>query len=186
MLGDVMTDETFCYRIALVSLALWVGGFIGFITMGLNAAFCSSTESATGNDLTTVGDTASRGQLGINGWMVTVSNAKLPDPVEVGYNIYELSNRIPGYDITTMFTRTYPACQGRTERFATLDPCNATLTNGQKPGCVLGDLSQANIQGKGFRNTTKRVGFGWDDVSQRNFTNFLVSFLSSALSERPR
>ncbi len=173
-LRDGASQQAWREKIALVSLAALVSGFVGFITMGLNKVFCPSTEAVTSSEYTNVGDVMARGQLGVNGWMTSISSARLPGTEQIGVDLYSLSSRVPGYDITTLYQRDFPACAALNHPFATLNPCNVTLTSGLRSGCPLGRLDQSTYQQRGFFNTSKRVGFGWEDVSQKNFTNFLV------------
>ncbi|KDN52539.1 glycosyltransferase family 2 protein [Tilletiaria anomala UBC 951] len=174
-LKDGASKQAWREKVALVFLAMLVGGFIGFITMGLNAAFCTAADASGAEDYTHVGDPTAHGTLGINGWMFTINSGEnLRSPQESGVNLYMLANSVPGYDISTLFRRQTPACQGISGAFASLDPCSVALPNGQNAGCVQGDLSDDNLRASSFVNTSRKVGFGWDTVSNDTFKNFMV------------
>lgn len=110
-----------------------------------------------------------------------ISAAKLPGVAEVGYNMYQRTTNESGFDITPLFKRSavndYPACIGRRGAYATSDDC---IVTGQLTPCPLGDLTQANLRAQGFTNTTRKVGYGWEDIASGRYPNILVSSLHEA------
>lgn len=116
----------------------------------------------------------------MNGWYMDISGAKLPGVAEVGYNMYQRTTNESGFDITPLFKRSaandYPACLGRRGAYATSDDCTVT---GQLTACPLGDLTQANLRARSFTNTTRKVGYGWEDIASNRYPNILVSRLQS-------
>ncbi|CAO1638081.1 unnamed protein product [Parajaminaea phylloscopi] len=168
---DKHSQQAWREKVALVSLALLLGGFVGFITMALNRVLCPSsvaTDAATFNRVGR-GDAA----LGINGWDFDVSRASLPGMNDVGVNLYTMASTVSGYDITPFFTRTQPqACSGKAAAYATADTCTPAAAG--LASCPMGALSVAHLAELQLLNTSRRVGYGWEDLRNSTFKNYMV------------
>lgn len=158
----------------LVFLALLLGGFVGFITMALNRVLCPSSVSANSRTFNRIGqgDVA----LGIAGWDFDASSANLPGTNDVGVNLYTMALTTSGYDITPLFLRTtaadFPACSGDTALYASTNSCTPADTS--LASCPLGALSSAHLSELKLTNMSRRVGYGWDDLHNATFQNYLV------------
>ncbi|PWN22475.1 hypothetical protein BCV69DRAFT_267874 [Microstroma glucosiphilum] len=171
---DKATQQAWREKVTLVSLALTLGGIVGFVTIALNKVLCPSTATASTRSFASIG--SGSGTLGIDGWNFDISAAKLPDSAQVGVDLWTMADTVSGYDVTTLFNRTvkndYPACQNQTGAYATSTTCDmstATLTK-----CALGYLNTTNLATLGMTNLTRRVGYGWEDLKNSTFANYLV------------
>ncbi|PWN47454.1 putative chitin synthase 7 [Violaceomyces palustris] len=173
-LKDKASRQAWREKVTLVFIALCLGAFIGFITMGLNATLCPSIDSASASSFTRIGTGGA--SLGVDGWMFDISAAKLPTEEEVGEDLYKLSASQSGYDVTPLFRRTeatdYPSCQGKKGAYATTNTC--AVSGAGLAECPLGSLSQSTLASHNMRNTSRRVGYGWEDVASGDFKNFIV------------
>lgn len=156
-------------------IALLLGGFVGFVTMGLNKALCSPSQQALPNQLQRVGK-GSTSSVGINGLEYNATSALFPDADEVGYNMYTRSGKENGYDITPLFKRDattfFPACTGQTGLYATSDLCKQ---QGNLPSCPMGTLDETTLQKAKLVKTDLKVGYAWDDLGSGAFSNIIVS-----------
>lgn len=163
------------HRVALVFIALCLGGFVGFVTMGLNKALCSSSQQALPNSLQRVGKSATS-TVGINGYEYNATSALFPDADEVGYNMYTRSGVESGYDITPLFKRDaatfYPACSGKTGLYATSDLCTQ---QDNLPSCPMGTLNDTTLSKAKLTLTNLKIGYAWDDLASGNYSNIIVS-----------
>lgn len=250
-LKDASSQQAWREKVTLCFIALLLGGFIGFVTMGLNAALCPSDDANSSSRFVRIGQGGGELQpffferepeldvcrsfgalsrmallvqtvlgcistsgsmascllvklrrerspdrllirpllrafflatLGIEGWEFDISSAQLPGQDEVGYNLYTRSSDASGYDITPLFSRVtatdYPSCEGLTGSYATISTCqtnsSSTQSSGLKP-CPLGNLNATNLNDLGVRNTSRLVGYGWEDLANANYSNYLVS-----------
>lgn len=84
-----------------------------------------------------------------------------------GINFQTLSNQLSGQDITDLFDISDaepPSCSGlRGNRYASSNTC-ANATSGANARCVLGKLTPSYLTSLGLTNSTKRVGWSWDQV----------------------
>jgi hypothetical protein len=82
-----------------------------------------------------------------------------------------------GYDITPLFRRTaandFPACIGQSGAYATSDDC--TPAQAGLPACPLGALSQAALQNAQITNSTRKVGYAWEDLAEGAYPHLIVS-----------
>lgn len=176
-LKDKSSQQAWREKVALVYIALLLGAFVGFITMGLNKVFCPASAANLPNELVRIGKN-NKPSVGIMGLEYDIGNAKLPVESEIGYNMYKRAGTQSGYDITPLFKRDeqtyFPACIGKTGLYATTDPCKATLGNSKMTPCPLGDLTPSNLQTKQITPLQSKVGYSWEDLSSPNFTNLVV------------
>ena len=91
--------------------------------------------------------------------------------IQNGVNFYTISaNGNSGIDVTDMFDQSailHPTCRGLTGAFATTNLCvNATsAANPTTATCQLGALNPATINSLKLVNSTKLVGWSWDQVA---------------------
>lgn len=105
---------------------------------------------------------------------MNITSATLPGANDVGYSLYTL---IPGTDVTFLFKRDeatyYPSCIGKTGLYATSDTC---VTAGNSPDCPLGDLDSNTLAKWKMTNDSRRIGYGWEDMADSKYSEYLVSF----------
>jgi chitin synthase len=105
--------------------------------------------------------------LGIQGWQFNISTALVP---QTGPNFYKLSSDHSGQDITPFFSVAQPlSCEGLSAQVAVQEQCYSTNGFG---GCPLGDLNSTTLNTLQVYNTSKYVGFSWDQISL--LTNAMV------------
>ncbi|KAJ9475603.1 putative Chitin synthase 3 (putative) [Pseudozyma hubeiensis] len=171
-LRDTGSRQAWREKVSLVFLAILLGGFIGFITMGLNAALCPSASSNSPKTYSRIGTGGAI--LGVQGWAFDIAQAHhLPEAA----SLFSLSTARPGSDISSLFARTtstnFPACRGTTAAYAA-DPTCVALNGTALATCPLGTLAPATFAQYGMTNDTRRIGYGWEDIESGNFTNFMV------------
>ncbi|KAF8332603.1 chitin synthase-domain-containing protein [Cantharellus anzutake] len=161
---DKATRQAWREKVALCLIALLLGGAVGFATVGLDRVLCPTISQSNPTKFTRIGSTP--GTLGILGNEYNASNAQST----IGVDFLKMSQSFPGQDITSYFARTsanFPACNGLSFKAATGPPC----PNGNS-SCPLGPLTSGTVASYKLTNTTKRIGYGWDQVA--NLTNFFV------------
>ncbi|CCF50269.1 hypothetical protein NDA11_006698 [Ustilago hordei] len=171
---DKASRQAWREKVSLVFVAILLGAFIGFITMGLNASMCPSADSNSPKTLIGIGTGGA--VLGVQGWALDIAQAHHFPNTEAS-NLFSLSTTRSGSDISSLFARTssvnFPACRGFTGAYAADPPClalNGTLLQ----ECPLGPMTPASFATYGMRNESKRIGYGWQDIESGNFTNFIV------------
>lgn len=170
---DKPTQQAWREKVTLVFLALFMGGFVGFITMALNRVLCPSTAQESTKAFQRIG--MGGGMLGINGWDFDVTRASLPSEQDVGVNLYTLAGNTSGFDITPLFTRTnFPSCVGNNAAYATSGLCKLGTGNQQLASCPLGRLDANNLASLKMTNTSRRVGYDWADLANSTFHEYLV------------
>lgn len=84
-----------------------------------------------------------------------------------GINFQTLSNQLSGQDITDLFDISDvepPSCSGlRSNKYASSNTC-ANSTSGANAACTLGKLTPSYLTSLGLTNSTKRVGWSWEQV----------------------
>ncbi len=126
--------------------------------MSSYSAFEISAELTSSHSL-------SPGVLGVEGWSIDVTGAASAS----GANFLSLSQAQSGQDISDLFTRKvtdFAACSSQTGLYASSAPCNVTAgkTASAAGNCVLTQLSPATLVSLGMKNTTKTIGYSWDQV----------------------
>jgi chitin synthase len=109
------------------------------------------------------------GYVGIHGWMFNVTRANAVN----GVNFQTLASQLSGQDITGLFDNSdlQPAqCRSRTDRYATVSLC----ANSSSPtaACTLAKPEPAYLTSLGLVNSTKRVGFSWEQIER--IPNYMV------------
>jgi chitin synthase len=105
--------------------------------------------------------------LGIQGWQFNVSTSLVP---ENGPNFYKLASSHSGQDITPFFNVDESSiCKNLNAQAATQELCYPT--NGFN-GCPLGQLSSTTLDQLQLFNTSKMVGFSWEQIGL--LTNAMV------------
>jgi chitin synthase len=111
------------------------------------------------------------GLIGIQGWMFNISQSAVSDQID----FYALSaGQNSGVDVTDMFDQSaapFPACNGVNAAYATTNLCTNSTPPGT-PKCTLGALGQASFDQLKITNTSRQVGYTWDQLV--NMHNFFV------------
>ncbi|KAE8227976.1 hypothetical protein CF326_g7108 [Tilletia indica] len=167
-LKDPMSRQAWREKVALVFIAILLGGFVAFVTVGLSAALCPSSAAYDTSAYTHIG--SAPGTVGVNGWLFNISNAKLPTT-----SFRNPVNQQAGGDLSPNFVRTFPSCGGRKEAYATIDPCttNYLATTGTT-NCFLGNMDIATLRSLGMSNTSRKVGYDWDDIASGKYVDYLI------------
>jgi chitin synthase len=174
---DKPTRQAWREKIALCSLALLMGGTVGFATMGLDRVLCPKSEGFTGSQFAGVNSSDSLGTVSINGWMFNISHADTTN-----FNYFSASRNMSGMDITPYFVRTaaqFTKCAGMNFKAANSDPCAAPAS------CPIPQLGPATFSQQKIVNKTAQIGYDWDQVavlkdflvmdgSVLNFTPYLL------------
>ncbi|KAJ9094893.1 hypothetical protein QFC19_007749 [Naganishia cerealis] len=148
-------------KLMVVMAALLLGAVTAFFTIGLNRVLCPGGESRVQAMTRPLG---SGGQtLGIKGFEFNVSSAK-PQP---GVDFSALATQLSGQDVTSLFdrrSRVSPACQGlETDgAYASSSLCGSNQTIRY---CVLPPLEDTTFQTLAITNTSRYVGYSWDQVA---------------------
>ncbi|KAG1051116.1 hypothetical protein G6F43_006657 [Rhizopus delemar] len=169
-MGDSGMQQAWREKITLCFIIACMGGFVAFITIGLNSVLCPSDQSNNQQNYATYNDTNSANLLGILGWQFNMSES---NPVST-IDFYELA-QIPGTDITNYFThgQNIPDCihtgNSISSTFAAVNfsPCSTGT-------CIAGELTAENFGLLGIFNSTKQVGFDWNQLASRNLSSYLV------------
>ncbi|GAA6012244.1 hypothetical protein JCM10207_002776 [Rhodosporidiobolus poonsookiae] len=164
-----MTDPTkqraWKEKCALCEVSMFLMGVVGFITIGLNRVLCPTSGPRSTSAFQRLGSTA--GYVGIEGWTFQVSSS-------TPTTLSQPANEFGGTDTTTLFDRSdfsFPACEGISRPYATVNLCTST-DSGNATSCTLRAPSDSYFSSLGLTNTTKLVGYDWDQLS--NLTNYFV------------
>ncbi|KAL8277525.1 hypothetical protein RQP46_010080 [Phenoliferia psychrophenolica] len=149
-------------KCALCSIALFMMGIVGFLTIGLTKVLCPTKASNLTGNFIRLGTTS--GLVGIQGWnfnTTTTTPAKyLAEGIKLG-----------GVDISDDFdqsSRKYPHCTNATAAYVTTNLCTAANST----TCLLAAPTATLFTTLGLINTTYQVGYSWDQVG--NLTNHMV------------
>ncbi|KAI7897810.1 chitin synthase-domain-containing protein [Cokeromyces recurvatus] len=175
-MGDAGMQQAWREKITLCFIIACMGGFVAFITIGLNSVLCPPDQANNQQNYASYNDTVnSPNLLGILGWQFNISEAKPTG----GLDFYKLA-AVPGTDITNYFTHgmNIPECinpgNEKTATFAavTLNPCSSNMVQGS---CLYGDTSISNLQGTyGLVNTSRQVGFDWTQFATPELSYYIV------------
>ncbi|PWY99273.1 chitin synthase 7 [Testicularia cyperi] len=173
-LRDSPSRQAWREKVTLVFCAIFLGAIIGFVTMGLNATLCPTADTLASRQYVRIGQGGAT--LGVEGWEFDISSAhNFPNSQTAA--LFSLASKQSGSDITSLFDRTesvdFPRCSGTTAKFAADSICMA-LNGTRLSTCPLGSLSTTTFSNYGMVNTTRKIGYGWEDIEGGNFTNFMV------------
>ncbi|CAG8511830.1 12541_t:CDS:2 [Acaulospora colombiana] len=164
-LSDKQSQQAWREKITLCFIALIMSAVVAFLTIGLSSVLCPPSQANNPAQFIRFGE--SSGHLGILGWQFNVTNAANPS----NFNFIAVAQQQNGQDITNYFSRDnseLDSCQ-----FQSLSNFRAvTLPFCQNNSCVLGPLNTKTLNSYNILNTTKRVGYDWDQLSQ--LPNYLV------------
>ncbi|KAI8050640.1 chitin synthase-domain-containing protein [Gilbertella persicaria] len=173
---DAGMQQAWREKITLCFIIACMGGFVAFITVGLNSTLCPSDQSNNQQNYASYNDTINSPNLvGVLGWQFDVTNATSTG----GLDFASLA-QVPGTDITHYFTHgtslsecTNPGNTATAGYLAvTYNPCSAD--NGFN-GCSYGEATTAYLQQTyGLVNSSRQVGFDWNQFAQFNLTNYFV------------
>ncbi|ORX92182.1 hypothetical protein K493DRAFT_226300 [Basidiobolus meristosporus CBS 931.73] len=143
-LPDKQMQQAWREKVALCLIVAFIGASVAFLTLGLPYVFCpeSSVSSQQNYESTSPGVA---GHFGVNGVMYELNNANGLDAVsKVG----------PSADASPLFDDlAIPECAAIKYAVATFNSC---------PNKVC--LSLALLSQGGVKNTTRRVGYDWDNL----------------------
>ncbi|GAA5985886.1 hypothetical protein JCM10908_006319 [Rhodotorula pacifica] len=162
---DPIKQRAWKEKVALCEISAFLMGIIGFITMGLNRTLCPQSGHNSANYFQRLG--TEPGYVGINGWNMQVSS-KTPA------SIASIGNSFGGSDVTGMFDRsavTFPGCKDFKQPWATVGLCTSA-TEANATSCAMGAPTDAYLATLGLRNTTRQVGYNWNQIT--NLTNYFV------------
>ncbi|WOO84845.1 Chitin synthase 1 [Vanrija pseudolonga] len=156
-------------KITLCFIAIVMGGFVGFFTMGLQRTLCPG--GASNAAFIIVG--SREGTLSVNGWMFDISDSKPPSE-QVDFFTLASNNTakggMPGQDITLLFTRTakdYPACTS-SDKYASTPLCPPATQGAaaNATSCAITQpLTQQTLDTFQMKNTSTFAGYSWDQVA---------------------
>ncbi|RIA89413.1 Glycosyltransferase Family 2 protein [Glomus cerebriforme] len=169
-LHDKQSKQAWREKFALCFVAAIMGGIVAFLTIGFRPALCPGSQANNAEKFLHYGEVLNfyLGVLGILGWQFNVSQA-----ISNEVNFFDvLENDGPGYDITNNFKRDVneiPSCLAPgIQKFAAVTTPLCT----EGPECPLPKLTESAIAQYQLENTTKMVGFDWDQVGRIN--NYIV------------
>lgn len=85
-----------------------------------------------------------------------------------GINFQTLASQLSGQDITDLFdisdAEPRSCARLKNTKYATSNTCTNTTNSGQTATCTLDKLTPAYLTSLGLTNSTKRVGWAWDQV----------------------
>ena len=112
--------------------------------------------------------TRETGYVGIEGWNMQVSS-KTPSAIA------SIGNSFGGSDVTGMFDRnamSFPGCKDFGDKpWATVGLCTSE-SEANATSCAMGAPTESYLSTLGLRNTTRQVGYNWNQVT--NLTNYFV------------
>ncbi|KAI8331883.1 chitin synthase-domain-containing protein [Chlamydoabsidia padenii] len=164
-LSDKSMQQAWREKITLCFLIACLGGFVAFITIGLSTVLCPPGAANNKDNFASYNDTTGAyGLVGIQGWQFNISSQYKPSG---NTNFFTL---LPGTDVTNEFVhaQNLPSCtNGGTFAAVTLNPCTGT-------SCSLGTISPTTFTTIGITNTSRQVGYDWDQMASSNLTHYLV------------
>ncbi|CAG8523665.1 glycosyltransferase family 2 protein [Gigaspora rosea] len=165
-LHDEQSQQAWREKVALCFIATVMGGAVAFLTVGFAAVLCPPDQASNPQLFKSFGEAP--GHLGILGWQFDVSNAKNPQ----NFNFQNLSKTQNSQDITNFFSRDnskIPACQEPSiQQFAAVKlPLCVPASS-----CPLQPITESTFKSYNIFNTTKKVGFDWDQV--QNISYYMV------------
>ncbi|CAI2188163.1 13539_t:CDS:2 [Funneliformis geosporum] len=170
-LHDKSSQQAWREKIALCFIAVAMGGSVAFLTVGFAAILCPPSQQNNPALFKRYGEAP--GHLGINGWQFDITQSENPKQNGKELLSFEiLAKNQNGQDITGLFQRDiadYPNCQDpEIQKFAAVSD---QFCKKDTP-CILKKIDEATFQEYKIVNTTKKVGFDWEQIS--TLPNYLV------------
>ncbi|CAG8604514.1 9656_t:CDS:2 [Funneliformis caledonium] len=163
-LHDKSSQQAWREKIALCFIAVAMGGSVAFLTVGFTAILCPPSQQNNPDLFKRYGEAP--GHLGISGWQFDITQSVNPKGQGgkelVSFEV--LAQNQNGQDITGLFQRNladYPNCQDpEIQKFAAVSDqfCH-------KDTCILKNIDDTTFQEYKITNTTKKVGFDWEQIS---------------------
>ncbi|GAA6043982.1 hypothetical protein JCM8097_003421 [Rhodosporidiobolus ruineniae] len=164
-----MTDPTkqraWKEKCALCEISMFLMGVVGFITIGLNRTLCPTSGPRSASAFQRLGSTS--GYVGIEGWSFQVGST-------TPTSLSTPANDFGGTDETPLFDRSdfsFPACDGLDAPYATVGLCTSSSA-ANASSCTLKAPTASYLTSLGLTNTTKQVGYDWDQL--QNLTNYFI------------
>ncbi|KAI8065540.1 chitin synthase-domain-containing protein [Gongronella butleri] len=167
---DPSMQQAWREKIALCFLIASLGAFVAFITIGLGSVMCPPDQANNQQIYASYNDTLnSVNLLGISGWQFNVTHVKATDDID-------FSNRIPGTDVTNYFQhgkQLVECADPVAQRFHAVqfDPCDKKAGY---EGCPLGALLPATYAKLQIVNSTRLVGYDWQQLAAPALRNYFV------------
>ncbi|CAG8481783.1 687_t:CDS:2 [Paraglomus occultum] len=169
-LHDKASQQAWREKIALCSIAVILSGLVCFMTVGFTPVTCPASK-AKNDEYLRYGENS--GVVGILGWQFNVARSKVD---KVDFN--SLASQANGQDVTGYFTRhlnLIQTCQAPAlQRFAAVRQNFCANTSAIQQPCIAGDLTPNTLTGLNLLNTTKKVGYDWNQLASRNLRNYMV------------
>ncbi|KAN0059767.1 Chitin synthase, class 7 [Thecaphora frezii] len=175
-LKDGPSRQAWREKVALVFIALLLGGCIGFITMGLTKVLCPTSDTISAASYVRIGTGGA--MISVQGWEFNISAAsQLPVEDQLNTQLFALAKAQSGSDITPLFSSAmqtnYPSCASQRGAYAQPAVCTY-LNNTLAQNCPMGTLDAKTLSSYGMVNTTRGVGYAWEDIDSGNFTNYMI------------
>ncbi|CAG8452655.1 14737_t:CDS:2 [Acaulospora colombiana] len=163
---DKQSQQAWREKVTLCFIALIMSGIVAFLTVGLRPTLCPASAASNPSQFLRFGQAP--GHLGILGWQFDISKALIPPTLD----LFQLAEQQNGQDITNYFQRdtsSIPSCAvSSIQNFAAVT--QPLCSNSSQ--CPLGTLSLSRLDSLNLVNTTKQVGYDWDQLYK--LTNYLV------------
>ncbi|KAI8460902.1 chitin synthase [Phakopsora pachyrhizi] len=169
---DPVAQQAWREKIGLCSIALIAGAFTGFVTIGMNKTLCPQVDRRSPNEFLRFQDSTSF--LSISGWAFNASKSTTTNPV----NFRSLSESKSGLDITPLFDRNgaeFSRCKSNPsaqyarsnlcESSAAVVPAAGVSNTSANTACFFQNLNPSTLNGLSLQNTSRRVGYTWDQVA---------------------
>ncbi|CAG8517660.1 27255_t:CDS:2 [Dentiscutata erythropus] len=161
-LNDAQSQQAWREKVALCFIAVIMGGIVAFLTVGFASVLCPPSQENNPNQFLRFNESP-------EGWQFNVVNAKSTPTL----NFSKLMIEQNGQDITNLFKRNDPSqCSSKQVKQYTIvrdsvcspDNCaNRTF-----------DISDATFKQLNIFNTSRKVGFDWDQLNDPFLKNYLV------------
>ncbi|KAI5478544.1 chitin synthase, glycosyltransferase family 2 protein [Pseudohyphozyma bogoriensis] len=160
---DPLKQRAWKEKCALCMIILVMMGVVAFLTIGLTKVLCPSSGNNSAGTFVRMGSEA--GLIGVRGWNFNTTSS-------TSSSILSTATTLGGSDITDLFNQaalTHPSCTNTTAAYVKTDLCSTSASN---TTCTYGALTSTLLASLGLTNTSKIVGYDWDQVG--NYTNYFV------------
>ncbi|KAI8358627.1 chitin synthase-domain-containing protein, partial [Mortierella sp. GBAus27b] len=163
-MSDKLVQQAWREKVTLCVIILVIGGMVAFLTVGFSLLLCPAPERQGAHAFLRYGDGASQGQFGINGYIYDFTVKGVGNP---GFQFDDLT---PGQDISNLFIKNAPHCDGIPSAVAKFDNCLAP------GGCPANTTATpANLLAR-FKlpKSTVKVGYDWEQMAMPELANYMV------------